>query len=1145
MRKSGVFLVLMILLVAGVCAQEGGARLAARANVEPYDEDAGIAKSAYRDSPYFMELTGRWNQKKTDSSVVYSREVEVEKFWKDYQVSLNVRCGRACRVMINGKTVGYGGDSRHWNEFALNAFLKYGKRNPLSIETLTHSQEALLEGEDQMEGLNGEPYLLFKGDPNVGDLSLVADYDALLRSGTLSIDVNVFNSKKKGKYYLEVEVWDPKGHTFDRMGRWVVFDKSTTATADLSRTWSNVEPWSAESPKLYTVIVRLRNENMEEEEIVGTRFGFRRVEVKDGLLQMNGKPLTIKGVTYGTKHTEGLAARERMKQDLLSMKQMNINAVRTAKYSPMDPYFYQLCDELGLYVVCDANLLPSSTQQHAVATDKDFIPLFERRVENLYGKFKNHPSIIAWSLGESRDNGICMSSAYKRLKYLDKTRPVIFAGADFSENTDVIALMNPTEKVLRQSLEKTGDRPFLMLAAVGSENFADIEGLWSLVQSRRNLQGGFVDGWPIGGAKASDLKNLFSPFDVHLTKTTIDDAEFTVYNRNDYADFSDYSLEYIIFTNLQPNITAGDLPVAIAGGGVESVKLRIPPVDLQSGEELFVRFDLQRRQKAGARQSSESNNLGTVVFPLSDKPAKKKMLDVEGQEVLATFETLDGRERCRVHTDLSEVAFNLGDGTMEWLTSGFGEPPVDSLALFFENNRGWKRSLVAISHTQPTPETYVVDAMLRYHTQAGAFACDVRQTYTVFATGDVVVDYTIAPSDQMHEILVPRVELVHSFGENDTFSWFGLDKETPYGLRRGAVPGTYRETLHAMARDDNRWCAINDSAYKGLFVDVPDTLFSFQANNRVLRIAPAIDHPAKPSFRLHLRGFSPKRFNISSIYINEEQFEKQTKGGEHPEDFIGTTYPRVSTGMLEPPVITALAARFSAPLSVTITSPSKGDIHYTLDGSEPSKESPLYKSPVTLTTTTVVKARVFGKGVPPSFTAARKFNYDYIVATTFSQKPNTPFNVGTDTILFDGEKGSVDDLSMGWLGFSGDGVKTEVRLSKPIDIDYVTLRFAHSPDMWAFAPRQVSVMLSSDGSTFVDTLRAAIPIEPSSVDAQTPQVVEIRVPVGKKDIVMLKVDAQSIGAIPAWHRAKGLKPWLMMDEIQISESTQLSEHKTD
>ena len=1133
-------------------AQQEGARMAARANVEPYDDEAAIMKSAYRDSPYFMEFTGRWDQKKTDSSVIYSREVEVEKFWKDYRVTLNVRCGRACRIMLGGKTVGYGGDSRHWNEFALNDFLKYGKKNVLAIETLNHSREAQLESADQMEGLNGEPYLLFKGDPNVDDLTVSADYDAALQSGTLSLDVSVFNSRKKGKYYIEVEVWDPKGHTLDRMGRWVVFDKSTTATVDLSRTWSNVEPWSAESPKLYTAVVRLRNEEMEEEEVVGARFGFRRVEVKDGVLQMNGTPLTIKGVTYGTKHTEGLASRERMKQDLLAMKKMNINAVRTAKYSPMDPYFYQLCDELGLYVVCDANLLPSSTQQHAVATDKDFMPLFERRVENLYGKYKNYPSIIAWSLGESRDNGICMSAAYKRLKYLDKTRPVIFAGADFSDNTDVIALMYPAEKTLHQSMEKNSDRPFLVLAA-HEEDFGKI---WDKVVNTRTLQGVFFADWPTS-RMISELKNYYSPFDVRLSKKTIDDVEFLVYNRNDFADFSQYLLDYTIYTNRRPSITAGDLPLAIRGGGVEVAKLLVPPVDLQAGEELFIRFDLSRRQKAGSRQLSGDNNLGTIVFPLSDKSGKKTMLRVDSSYLHATSETLDGHERCRVQTSTNEVAFNLADGTMEWLTAGLGQFAFDSLSLCFGNHQDWNCSLAAISHNQPSTGVYSVDAMLRYHSRAGVLMCDVRQTYTVFSTGDVVIDYTIAPTDQLHETLVPQVRVKHTFGAADTFSWFGLDRETPYGVNNSAIPGTYRQPLsNGMIRDDNRWVALSDTAYKALFVDVPDTHFSFWTEKDILWVTPCISASPKPSFRLHLRGFTPNPYNISSTFVSEEEYHKQTRKGERPEDFVGVVYPRVSTGMLEPPAITATAARFSAPLTVTIASSQAAKpsgrssakqsdnqiiIRYTLDGSEPDENSPVYKDPITLSTTTVVKARAFGKGVPPSFIATRKFNYDYIVSTTFSRKPNTPFNEGTDTILFDGEKGTVDDLSQGWLGFSGNGIVATVSLSKPVDIDFVTLRFAHSPEMWAFAPKQVTLFLSHDGTSFADTLQVPVSIDAAAEDASEPRVVELRVPVGKNGVSLLKVDAQSIGAIPAWHRAKGLNPWLMMDEIEVSEATHSSE----
>ncbi len=1075
MRKGLLALVVLCLSgLASIAQMDGEARLSARANVEAYDEENEIIKSAYRDSPYFMEFTGRWNQKRTDSSIVYSREVEVEKFWKDYQVSLNVRCGRACRVMLNGKTVGYGDDSRHWNEFALNNFLKYGKRNTLTIEALKQPREALLESEDLMEGLNGEPYLLFKGDPNVSDLAMVADYEEQTSTGTLSIDASVFNSKKKGKYYLEVEIWDPKGHTFDRMGRWVVFDKTDNVQVDMSRSWGSVEPWTAETPNLYTAVVRLRNENMEEEELVGARFGFRRVEEKDGLLLVNGRPVTLKGVTYGLNHTEGLAGRERMKQDLQTMKKSNINAVRTSRYSPVDPYFYQLCDEMGLYVVCDANLLPSSTQQHAVATDKDFIPLFLRRVGNLYGKYKNHPSIVAWSLGEGRDNGICMVAAYKRLKQLDMSRPVIFSGAEHTENTDVIALMHPTVLALRQSLERPSDRPYLMLASVDGDDFASLEHLWTLVETRRNLQGGFVDQWPLDGVKLADLKSLYAPFDVHLSSTTIDDAEFMVYNRNDFSDFSKYILDYTIFTNLRSSITAGDLPMAVDGGGVEAVKLRMPPVDLQPGEEIFIRFDLERR-----KASLEDRLLGTVVFPLPyNNPEKRQFVNAK-------------------------------------------EPMMDTNfapELQFAGHTDWNSEVVAVTRRILDKSILCVDAMLQYQSN-GRPMCDVRTTYMYYGSGDVVVDYTVSPTDAFRGTLSPQLVVNMMQGQDDTLSWFGFDREVCFSSRGAGIPGTYKAPsakMDASTRQQVRWCA-HHSGENNQYFSLPDAPFVMHVQGSKLVLSPAAD---SRHFHLHARKYT-------------SQYS--------PEEFYGVKIPVVKTGIVDPPTIKASEVRFTQPLTVSISTEESGDIRYTLDGTEPSENSILYEGPITLTTTTVVKARTYGKDGNPSFTATRKFNYDYIVRTTFSQQPNTPFNVGTDTLLFDGEHSVIDDLQQGWLGFSGKGVTTTVELSKPIDIDFVTLRFAHSPELWAFAPKHVTILLSADGESYSDTLQAAMPFDPSSSESNNPQVVELKVPVDKVGIGYLKIEAQSIGTVPTWHRAKGLKPWLLMDEIEVSESTKKAE----
>ena len=173
--------------------------------------------------------------------------------------------------------------------------------------------------------------------------------------------------------------------------------------------------------------------------------------------------------------------------------------------------------------------------------------------------------------------------------------------------------------------------------------------------------------------------------------------------------------------------------------------------------------------------------------------------------------------------------------------------------------------------------------------------------------------------------------------------------------------------------------------------------------------------------------------------------------------------------------------------------------------------------------------------MPPSFTATRKFNYDYIVRTTFSRKANTPYNVGTDTILFDGECGSVDDLSRGWLGFSGAAPVVTVELAKAVDVENLLLRYAHSPAVWAFAPIELILSFSADGVTWGDTVRYTVPFDPAAQENSGDQLVELRIPVGRNAVGYIRIEAATIGKIPAWHRAKGLNSWLMMDEIQIEE----------
>lgn len=1038
--------------------------LPARANVVPYYDESGIMKDAYRESPYYLEITGGWQQKETDSSIRYTRQLEAEANWKDYLVYLNVRAGRAVRVIVNEKEVGYDGDSRHWNEFLLSPYIKPGRSNTLTVETMRQAREALLEDPSLTVGLNGEPYLLFKNDPNVVDYSIVADYEAATATGIFTLSADVFCSKRKGKYYLDVEVWDSRGRSFDRMGRWVVFNGKNEETVEVNRSWTDVKPWSAEDPALYTAVIRLRNEKMEEEETVGARFGFRRVEVKDGLLQLNGKSITLRGVTYGIQHTEGEASRLRMQRDVEAMKRNNINAVRTAQYSPIDPFFYELCDRYGLYVVCDANLHPLSEQHRVVATDQDYLPLFERRVENLYGKYKNHASIIAWSLGNSRDNGVCMTAAYRRLKAKDKTRPVIFSGANHSETTDIIAPMRPQVKSLHQLLKKQSARPYLMLSIVDTSCFPTLEPLWDEVGSNRQMQGGFVDAWPLSTIQLAELKHLYRPFDVRLEKITVDDGDFVVFNRNDFVPFGRYSFDYNICTNLRTAISGGELAVVPTCGGSDKFSVRIPRVDLQAGEEMFIRFNLRSK-------SQPSVLMGTVEYPLPQKQRPRTMYT--GQ-----------------------------NGT----SSGSIDSVLVRQVLYFVGHEDWSVDCVDRLERHIDANTRCVDQMMRYKAPDGTTMCDVRTTYTRFNSGDVVVDYTFAPADHtLDGKLKPAILIWH---DADSITWYGLDREVCFDVNNSGLSGIYTQAASNIVRQQVRWCATHRDG-SGLFVELLGTNFSILSDNHHMRLVPQTDD----AIRLHLRKYR----------------------NTNPVELTGWDFPRMASGILNPPIIKADEARFSQPLSVTIASSQSSDIHYTLDGSDPTEVSPRYVGPITIASTTVVKARAYAKDTPPSFTSTRRFNYDYIVKTTFSRKANTPYNAGADTILFDGERGNVDDLTRGWIGFSGEPVVTTVQLARPINVDHITLRYAHAPATWAFVPRQVFILLSSDGSAYTDTITATIPFDPTEQDENTSRVVELKVPVNKSDVGYLKIQPETIGIIPAWHRAKGLKPWLLMDEIEVIE----------
>lgn len=1022
------------LLAAFVCRSQTTPLIPARANVAAYSNDDDIIKNAYQRSPYYFSLAGNWKNSATDSSVVFSRTIDVDKAWKDYTVCLNVRCGQACRLYVNGKEVAYATDSRQWNEFEINKFLKYGKSNTITIEALKHSAEASVEDPDIPVGLSGDPFILFKSNPGIADFTVVSTFDPNASTGTLFVACNTVCAKRKGKYYLEMEVLDPQGHRLDRMGRWVVFNGVSEEIVDISRSWAGISPWTAETPSLYTLILRLRDQDMLVEETVGAKVGFRTIAVDNRQLLVNGQPVTLKPVTYGTLNL----SEKQMEDDIIQMKKNNINAVRTSKYSPLDPVFYQLSDKYGLYVIPDANLVPVSKRGFVAAVDKENIPLFEKRVENLYATLRNHPSVVAWSLGTCRDNGVCITAALNRLHQLDHNRPVV---SQVSSSSDFDLPDSPS--------------------------------------------------WPLDADSLANLCQIYVPVSVQLSKLTRDQAFFLVTNNNDFLPLSNYSLQYTIYSNLRNNIIAGDLAVSASPHGTDEVDMLLPP-NLSPGEQLFVRFEVSASSKSALRHFVPQTVLSAPLKGHCGTPVQYKI----GNDIPCSI---------AIDSTTATLTYTIGD-----------RPAIQIPTPELENNV--TPHILRITSRRVDSTTYSIHALIRYPN-----VCDISQTATLFSDSQLLLEYTIAPNP-----VIPYTAVKINLAA-DSLRYFGADRMS--ATCPDFRPYTIPLSNTAQSRDLTSWCC----AYPGnipVYIRQLHSDFAFSAKNDCITIIPS--------------AFAEDNGTRSVRIILSPSLTQA----------VGTSFPSYGPEYLQAPNIASSSSRFSSPIPVSIsgqvdkltprqsgkqkkTKTNNPIIRYTTDGTDPTPSSSPYTDQFIIDRTTLVKAAIFVDDTQKSFIASRQFNYDHISSVTFSRKPNTPYNKGTDTILFDGLRGTAENLARGWLGFSGNPPEVTVQLAEAVTVDNVLLRFAHSPATWAFAPSSVQIVVLDTAGEVLDSVSVAASFDPSSQDHTNPVVVEISAVVNRPNVKALRIIPAVIDHIPAWHRAKGLNPWLMMDEIIVNEKLKI------
>ena len=1156
-------LLLLSLLTGGwVYAQqpEGveGVRMEPRVNVITYDDENAIEKLRYGDSPYWIQLED-WELTPGGEYFSLLQEYLIPKDWRDYRLFFSLQAPAGYGLYIGDKLIGVSHEYGMPVEFDITEQVRFGKNAAFAIRHVGDDDGTLLDAplfDGSLASAEIRTGILLKPLLNVQDFTVTTQYFPDQQAGSYTVEADLYNVRKKGKCYLEVVIWDPQGKEVDKVGKWVWFDKRATTTQSLSSSLSKVQPWDAENPRLYTLVIRLYDENMEPEDIVGTRFGFRSITLEENLF-LNGKAITFKGVTLSDyPRLETPEALRATRETLLQMKRHNVNAINISAACPAPERFLELCDELGFYVVADANLFPESSMGRAVATDIEYSDLFSARMRSLYGRNKNHTSIVAWNLGISEDNGICMFNAYKTLKGLDRQRPVLYSGAQYAENTDLIAPYRANLDLLSQYMGKNQSRALVMLSFGNAHGntFGGMQPLWQKVYDQRRLQGGFYDcgTWEAVADKPYllELKQLYAPVRIRLVSTSVDQAEFEITNLSDFRTLADYKLEYVIGTALKPAIVEGDVSVSVKAGQSRTITLKVPTLNLYADEELFILFTLRQRHNTPA--IPKNTLLASFQFPLSSSHVARLPYEVEMPATLdITPADSNGIVRIAGHDFEWQYSHRLGAVTgllykgqplltaplrLNFMRKHTPNDEIDpnGLRQWRRYNLGEMQCEVVASVLHPTGTAAAgIDVMLRYSAGGDGSLFDVRQTYLILPSGDLLVDNDITVSDQLKSIAAVGMTMgVDS--TLDILEWFGRDVDSwPDRCSAGTIG--HNDVLSARHRShhtETRWVALRDG-HRGLYIDIIDTLCGFGLEGGTLSVdyrttgigGASAGMPLDESALLKIRHYH------FTLHIRPYDCQRY-----FPRDFRRIEYPRVTSGILEMPVIAKSRDRFDGPMAVTLTaSDPKARIHYTLDGTMPTEQSPRYTKPFILSSSTIVRARAYKDGESPSFVATEQFTFDYVTECTYGHKPNTPYNKNASRALFDGELGDVNDLSRGWLGFSGHNVEVTLALAKAVRVGAVTVRFAHVPDAWVFAPRQVQVSLSADGEHWSAPVDATITYDAASEEMNTTQLQVLTIPVQSGEVTHIRLTARPIEHIPAWHRAKGLNPWIMLDEIIIQE----------
>jgi beta-galactosidase len=438
---------------------------------------------------------------------VYRREIDIPADWAHRSIFLHVAGAKSgVYVYINGKEVGYSEDSKNPAEFLVDDYVRPGK-NTLTLKIFRWSTGSYLECQDfwRISGIERDVYLWSQPKTAVRDFAVVSTLDDDYAHGLFRLKTMIRNrDAKPSKVEVSYELTD-NGKVVAAGKQPARLNPGEEKSLDFAETVSDPRTWTSEAPNLYKLTITVA-QNGKVTEVIPFAVGFRRIEIKNNLLLVNGQPIILKGVNIHevNQKTGHYVTEEIMQRDFELMKRFNVNSVRLSHY-PQSRRFYELCDQYGLYVYDEANIESHGMYYDlrkggTLGNNPDWLHAHLHRITNLFERNKNVPSVAFWSLGNEAGNGYNFYRAYLWLKEADANlmkRPVNYERALWEWNTDMYVPQYPSAEWLEETGKRGSDRPVVPSEyshAMGNSN-GNLDIQWEAIYKYPNLQGGYIWEW--------------------------------------------------------------------------------------------------------------------------------------------------------------------------------------------------------------------------------------------------------------------------------------------------------------------------------------------------------------------------------------------------------------------------------------------------------------------------------------------------------------------------------------------------------------------------------------------------------------------------------------------------------------------------